>query len=189
MRRRPVTERGAVTIEAALITGLLIMIAIGAFEYGMAFRSSLGVAAASREGARVGASFGTGLTTGPGNGYDADCRILEASAAALASATDNEVVRVTITDHDPNTNTDGVFNTYRPFVDGTDDPLLQRCSTWFEEFHTWDENSRDNTGVDRDWVKVEVEYRHFWITGFLWFNGSTTWSDSATMRVEPIVYG
>jgi len=46
--------------------------------------------------------------------------------------------------------------------------------------------ARDNTGVDRDWIRVEVEYRHLWITEFLCFNASTTWSGSATMRVEPV---
>lgn len=182
-------ERGAVAIETALIVGLLVLIAIGAFEYGMAFRSSLGVAASSREGARVGASFGKGLTTGPGSLYDADCRIIEAAAAALASATDNEVVRIRIAKHDPASGTDSLFNTYRPFVEGTDMAAQRRCSTWFEEFHTWDENNRDNVGEDRDWLKVEVEYRHFWITGFLWWNGSMNWKNSSTMRVEPIVYG
>jgi hypothetical protein len=180
MRRN--RESGAVAIETALVTGLLLLIALGAFEYGMAFRSWFGLAASSREGARVGASVG------PING--ADCAILEAAAAALSSTSDNEVVRIRIFDHNPSTGTDGAFTSYRPFVDGVDNVALQRCSNWFVEPSTpWVETSRDNTGDDRDWLGVEVVYNHAWVTGFLWWNGTIEFSNRSVMRLEPINYG
>ena len=183
-RRR---ERGAVAIEAALVTGLLILIVIGAFEYGMAFRSSLGLAASSREAARVGASIGEG---DPTISDDADCRILESAAAALKSTTDDEVVRVKIIEHDPVTGMDLNENSYRPFIfaGGVDDPAFLRCTNWFLESYGWPENIRDNSGADRDWLAVEVTYEHAWITGFLWWNGIAQWDNRTTMRVEPVNY-
>jgi hypothetical protein len=180
MRRRK-SESGAVAIETALITGLLILIVMGAFEYGMAFRSWFGLSAASREGARVGASVG------PVNG--ADCAILQASAAALSSTSNNEVVQIKIFDHDPVNGTDGANNTYRPFDPDTDDPAFLRCSTWFVVNAGWTETSRDNTGDDRDWLGVQVTYEHNWITGFLWWSGSVQWSNRSIMRLEPVNYG
>ncbi|HSO49898.1 MAG TPA: TadE family protein [Acidimicrobiia bacterium] len=175
-------DSGAVAIETALVTGLLLLIVLGAFEYGMGFRSWFGLTAASREGARVGASVG------PADG--ADCAILEAAAAALASTSENEVVRIKIFEHDAASGTDGAFTSYRPFVDAVDDPLLQRCETWFLEPSTpWTETSRDNTGDDRDWLGVEVVYSHAWITGFLWWNGTVQWTNRSVMRLEPVSYG
>lgn len=184
MRRR---ERGAVAIEAAMITGLLILIALGAFEFGMAFRSSFGLAASSREATRVGASLGPVV--------DADCRILESAAAALAASTDNEIISVKVFEHipGPGGGTEGDSNTYFPFDPDVDDPTgkILRCSDgWWTNgtFYNWDETTRDNEGEDRDWLGVEVEYRHFWITGFAWWNGSAEWSNRTIMEIEPVNY-
>lgn len=176
-------ERGAVAIEAAMITGLLVLIVLGAFEYGMAFKNSFGLAASSREAARVGASVGPVS--------DADCRILESAAAALKSSSDNEVLRIKVFEHFPSTGLDGAYNTYRPFDPDVDDPLSPqlRCSNWWQEFYTWSETGRDNLGEDRDWLGVEVEYRHHWITGFAWWNGTVDWSNRSIMLIEPVNYG
>src|SRR3990170_4155443 len=100
-RLRSERERGAVLVEVAFIFGLMMMIALGAFEYGMAFRSWFGVAAASREGARVGASVGPTV--------NADCRILESVGAALQSVSGDEIRRVDIFEHFPATATNGAF--------------------------------------------------------------------------------
>jgi hypothetical protein len=181
MRRRQ-RESGAVAIEAALVTGLLVLIVIGAFEYGMAFRSWFGLAASSREGARVGASVGP-LT-------DADCRIVEAAAAALSSTADNEVVRVRVFQYDPVNGTEtGNFNSYRPVDPDTPDDAILRCGNWWQEVYGWSETSRVNTGVNRDWLGVEVDYLHSWITGLFWWRGEVQWSNQSIMRVEPVNYG
>ncbi len=174
-------DSGAVAVEAALVTGLLLLIVMGAFEYGMAFRSWFGLSAASREGARVGASVG------PING--ADCAILEAAAAALRSTSDNEVVRIRIVNYDPSDGSEDAVNSYRPFRDGVDDPALQRCTNWFIESFGWTETMRDNEGTTRDWLGVQVTYQHNWITGFLWWNGAVEWSNRSVMRLEPVNYG
>ena len=175
-------ERGAVLVEMAMVVGFLLVIALGSFEYGMAFRSWFGAAAASREGARVGASVGPTA--------NADCRILESVAAALQSVTGDEIRRVDIFEHDPSTGTDGAFNAYRPFNAATDNPLNLRCSSWFIiPGSSWTETSRDNSGADRDWLGVQVEFRHVWITNFMWWNGTVDWVNRSVMRLEPVSYG
>lgn len=175
-------DRGAALVETAVILGLLVMLALGAFEFGMAFQSWFGVASASREGARVGASVGPTV--------NADCRILESVGAALQSTSGDEVRQVTIFDHDPASGTDGQFNAYRPFDSATDDPANLRCTSWFiMAGSSWSETTRDNDGEDRDWLGVEVEFTHNWITGFLWWNGTVDWSNRSIMRLEPVNYG
>jgi hypothetical protein len=180
-RLRSERDKGAVLVEMSVVILLLLMIALGAFEYGMAFRSWFGAAASSREGARVGASVGPNAS--------ADCRILESVAAALQSVSGDEVQRVDIFEYFPATDTRGSFNAYRPFDAATDNPLNLRCTSWFIMSGSgWTETSRDNSGADRDWIGVEVEFRHNWITNFLWWDGSVDWSNTSVMRLEPVNY-
>ncbi|MGH8913011.1 MAG: TadE/TadG family type IV pilus assembly protein, partial [Acidimicrobiia bacterium] len=141
--RRIRSESGAVAIETALVTGLLLLIVLGAFEYGMAFRSWFGLAASSREGARVGASVGPIL--------GADCAILEAAAAALSSTSGNEVIRIKIFEWDPgNPSNEVPYSTYRPLGGGeVDEDEILRCTEWVLTPSTpWGETGRDNTGED-----------------------------------------
>ncbi len=49
------SERGASSIEFALILPVLIMILIGVFEFGMAYNNYLAITHAAREGARLAA--------------------------------------------------------------------------------------------------------------------------------------
>lgn len=59
--RRPRTsgdERGAVLIELAMIVPLLILIVLGMLEMGLAWRDSVNVTHASRQGARVASNLG-----------------------------------------------------------------------------------------------------------------------------------
>lgn len=173
-------DRGAAALEMSLVVGLLVMIALGAFEYGMAFRSWFGVTAAAREGARVGASAGSA------NG--ADCIILEAAAAALLSNTGNEIVRLDVFKHDPNTGTNGPMSSYRPFDPEADDSSNLVCGSWYEIADNWPDTSRDDDGATRDWLGVNVTYRHNWITGAFWWNGSVEWENAHVMRLEPVPY-
>lgn len=180
MRRRGDREKGAAVVEMALVIGLLLMIALGAFEYGMAFRSWFGVTAASREGARVGASAGSASV--------ADCTILEASAAALLSNTGSKVVTVEIFKHDPGSGNNGPSSVYRPFDPDADDVANLICGSWFQISGNWAPASRDDEGATRDWLGVEVTYRHAWITGAFWWTGTVTWSDATIMHLEPVPY-
>jgi len=89
----------------------------------MALQAWFGVSAASREGARVGDSVGPTA--------DADCRILEAVAAALQSTSGDEVKQVTVVDHDPSTGTDGVSTPIARLDPASDDPINLVCPFWF----------------------------------------------------------
>lgn len=173
-------ERGVSAVEMSLVVGLLVMIAIGAFEYGMAFRSWFGVTAAAREGARVAASAGSF--------HDADCTILEAAAAALLSNTGNEIVRLEVFKHNPVTGAEGPSNAYRPFDPAADDNSKLVCGSWFRLHENWPATSRDDDGATRDWVGVRVTYRHNWITGALWWTGAVEWSNTHVMHLEPVPY-
>lgn len=178
-------DRGAALIETALVLGLLLMIAIGAFEYGMAFREWLSVTNATREGARLAAQAGDFVNPSNPDDENADCLILEATAGALRSLDASQVARVTIFESDES----GTFTTnqqrYRPSVSG-DSPALLRCNGgWFSLGGNWPPSARDNDGSVRDWIGVRLEFRHEWITGFLWWNGEVTWTDDTIMRMEP----
>ncbi|GIL35530.1 pilus assembly protein [Phycicoccus jejuensis] len=53
MRRRPRGERGAVAVEAALVTPMFILLVVGIIEFGMFFKDYLSVADAVRAGVRT----------------------------------------------------------------------------------------------------------------------------------------
>ncbi|MEE8374884.1 MAG: TadE/TadG family type IV pilus assembly protein [Acidimicrobiia bacterium] len=51
------SERGTTLVEFSFVFMLMMMLAIGSFEWGMGFRDRLAVAQSVREGARVGAAL------------------------------------------------------------------------------------------------------------------------------------
>ena len=175
-RWRPATpqplERGTATLEAALVVGLLLMLALGAFEYGMALQDWLSVASSSREGARVAGAAGDDV-----NG---DCLILEATAGALFDNLANEeVAAVTIFESD----TSGAHLrevSYRPVRTG-DTVDLTCIGSWSRLASGFPTSDR----TEGRWIGVEVSFDHQWITGFLWWNGAVNWSESTVMRIEP----
>lgn len=176
-------ERGASLIEFSLVFGILMMIALGAFEYGMAFRDWLTVTMAAREGGRVAASAA--------NHGDADCVILEAATGALQSFDTGEVSFVHIYKSDTNGTYPGSSSftrVYRPATPA--DISLVQCqggSTWvaINLGSSWDPEDRVNDEEDADWIGVRIEFEHQWQTGFLWWNGTVDWDDDAVFRMEP----
>lgn len=170
------SERGAALIEFSLVFMFLMTIALGGFEFGMAFRDSLAVSSAAREAARIGGAVGARST--------ADCTILEAAAGALQSIAGTQVAELWIY----KTNTTGAVlatrNTYRP-SQPTDSPASLVCGTWFPMTASWPATSRDTVGTTRDWLGVKIKYDHAWKTGFLWWSGSSRWVEDAVMHLEP----
>src|SRR5690606_30685591 len=107
------SERGATLVEFAFIFTFLLMLAIGAFEYGMALRDWQSVTIATREGARVAASAA--------NYQAADCTILEATTGALRSFKTGHVREVHIYKSDESGTYNGsTANRYRPLITGED---------------------------------------------------------------------
>jgi len=173
-------DRGAAAIEMALTIGLLLMIAIGAFEYGMAFRDWLSVNQSTREGVRLAANSG--------DHPNADCLILEATAGALQSLRSSTPAEVWIYESDTDGTVTANRQRYRPAI-ASDTTNLLTCNgvTWKRLQDSWPANQRDNDGSERDWIGVRVIFDYEWITGFLMWNGTTTWTDDAVMHMEPAV--
>ncbi len=176
-------DRGVTMVEFALLFGLLLMLAIGAFEYGMVFRDSLTVTTAARGGGRVAASTA--------NFGDADCVILEAAAGALQSLNSGTVDEIHIYKSDetgfvPLDNA-STMRRYSPFQNN--DPSLVACtgSDWNAEWLglDWEPVDRVNTLEDADWIGVRIKYEHTWFTNFLWWNGTVPLADEAVFRIEP----
>jgi Flp pilus assembly pilin Flp len=180
--RRKTSDRGATMVEFALIFGFLMMLALGAFEYGMVFRDWLSVTISAREGGRVAASAA--------NYGDADCVILEAATGALQSLNSGEVEQVHIYRSDASGSYPGSGSAftrrYSPYQAG--DPSLVACtgSNWNAEHlgASWDPGDRVSAaGID--WIGVRVEFQHEWLTHFLWWNGTVDFHDDAIFRMEP----
>jgi len=177
-------ERASATIEFALVFSIILLLALGSVEWGLAFRDWLGATAGTREGARVGAAAG--------DESGADCVILEATAGAIRDL-QGAVVQVWIYESDPS-GTIGPAQKYRPFVSGDDGAFL-RCGTWYIMESHWPASSRDNKGATRDWLGVKVVFDHDWLTNYAFFSGSICdrgmavghdcWSSDAVMHVEP----
>lgn len=176
----PDDERGTALIETALVLSLLLMIALGAFEYGMAMRDWLAVTQSTREGVRLAAVSG--------NYTDADCLILEATAGALQSLSGGNTREVWIYKSDDVGTVTNQRQRYRPAT-ASDTSQLLNCNntSWVRLQNSWRSSLRDNRGEDRDWIGVQVNFDYDWITGFLWWSGTASWTDNAVMHMEPAV--
>lgn len=180
---RRLSDRGVTLTEFAVLMPLLLILALGAFEYGMLFRDSLTISTAAREAGRVSASSA--------NYGDADCVILEAGAGALQSVQNGVIDEVHIYKSDANgsipADNSSTMRRYSPFQSG--DPSLIACSgsDWNAEHlgANWDPSARVNDEQNADWSGVRIEYSHTFQTGFLWFNGSRPLADEAVFRIEP----
>lgn len=176
-------EKGATLVEFSLLFGVLVMLALGTFEYGMVFRDWLSVSVATREGGRVAASaadYGS-----------ADCVILEATSGALQSLQSGEISEVHIYRSDSSGSYPGANSSftrrYRP-ADPTDPDLVACSSSYWQWLHlggSWDPNDRNNAGPNADWIGVRVEFEHRWMTNFLWWKGTVSYTDDAVFRMEP----
>lgn len=175
------SDRGVTLTEFAVLLPLLLILAIGAFEYGMMFRDSLSVSTAAREGARVAASSA--------NYLDSDCVILEATAGALQSFENGTIDEVHIYKSDTTGAKPGLASStmrrYRPAQPG--DVGLLCGGEWFP-IHlgsSWDPADRVNDPGNADWIGVDVEYTHDFTLDLLWFSGTQSLSDDAVFRIEP----
>lgn len=173
-------DRGAAAVETSLVAGLLVLVAIGAAEWGFGLRDWLSVTAGTREGARVAAAAGD--TAG------ADCVVLEATAGAVRQI-NGAVMEVWVYESDTSGSI-GAAQKYRPAL--PTEPSIT-CPGWFTIESSWPESVRDNDGSVRDWLGVRVVFDHDWLTGFAWFSGSVCergisgncWAADTVMHIEP----
>jgi hypothetical protein len=173
------SERGTTLVEFSLIFMMMMMLAIGSFEWGMGFHDRLAVSQSVREAARVGSAFGDHPLS--------DCAMLEAGAGALSSIGGNDVKEIWIYESDDTGTVGSNKQRYRPAVGG-DNPLLLACNDgWYKIEENWVPSARDNTGPVRDWIGVRVVLDHTWKTNFLWWNGTVEWQESSVFHFEPKV--
>src|SRR3989304_7326960 len=158
LRRR---ARGAPAVETALIIGLVVLIALGAAEWGLGRRDGLSVTAGTREGARVGAAAG--------DTSNADCVILEATAGAVRNI-NGAVLGVWVYKSDTS-GAVGPKQAYRP-APPTEPALVCGSANWFVIESSWPEAARVNTGANRDWLGGGGGFVPDLLHGVRWVSGS-----------------
>ena len=199
-RARRSEERGAVAIEAALVTGVVFAMIFGIVEMAFLMRDHVGVASAARAGARaasVGAAAGSCTTSPadsvpcPGNSVP---ELAQLAADAIASA--NTVLP-------PDSVT--YIMVYKANEDGfpgtaTSMPALSGCGTdcvayrWYPSQNrfryaqgSWDSrqiNGCSGSPAPLDAVGVQVVVSHDFLTGV--FGQSMELSDHSVMSFEPL---
>lgn len=198
-RRRRAGDRGAALVEMILFTPILVMIAIGILEFGLAWRDSITVAGATRAGARVGSNAG--------NDRLADYNTLLAVQAAIASVPNSRINRVVIYESTTtdgrvptactNTTAQGIASgtTFCNVYTGAQLASLSTanfgttgttCATgaWDAAWCPLDRQSQQSAGAD--YLGVWVSISHPYVTKVFPGSGLTI-KDSAVMRLEPSV--
>lgn len=199
MARRSVgegRESGAALVEFAFVAMLLFVLAAGAFDYGMAWRTGLAINEASRTGARVGSAMGDQPTT--------DYYLLSGSKAALESSGKlGEIERVVIF---RSANADGVVPEQCKVAMATSQPCVIiegdvfRSGWDIDDFNAgpgqngcfelalvsnWCPGDRESQQLIADYIGIWVKYRqdHFFsVTG-----GHVMVERQSVMRLEPRV--
>jgi len=179
-------QRGTVLVEAALILPLLIMLAMGTIEYGMAWRDRLSVQSSVRSSVRTGASLGNdaqadynilqNLKSGMGSRFSNTTRIVVYNASAADGSVPSGCLSGSVA---------GVCNVYVA-ADASLASTSFGCGAGAKDA-LWCPTTRV-TNIDAsgglDYLGVYITYNHGLITGSFG-SGSLTIKDSAVMRVEP----
>ena len=169
-------ERGTVIVEAAIIIPLLLVLIFGAIEYGIAFRESGAVHAASRSGARIASAM-------PRNaGYlDAAANAVTAAMGDANRSTPQEmwVFHASSTGQRPSTcSSECTLFTWNgtKFVQSGGSPWLADQQNACV--------SADDPNLPEQ-VGVYVKAKHSMITKL--FGSSVTLTSTSVMRLEPYV--
>lgn len=183
-------EGGATLVEFAIVLPLLLLILLGIVEIGLAFKDTLTVSLAAKDGARV-------LAT-KGNDADADCSALLAASQSLGIAssaggiTQIEIYKASETTGEPiggtiNTYTPGQFPPDETYCDPIGHPGKWNGALWNNV--TWPPANRNIESSSLDIAGMRITFAHDWITGFGPFSGTLTIERDAITRLEPEVYG
>ncbi len=185
-RRR---ERGAVLVEFAMVALIMVTMLAGTFDFGMAWRASLGVTEAARAGARVGSSLS--------NDISADQSLMTSAQSAMASAGLLEkVTRVVIYKSDqPNgkipvgCKTNTLSNLCNVFTGtqfrnlGTTPAINAKGCLTGSQSQKWCPTDRVKTQISAEyigvWVEIEYQYE------FRLLGTSRKIERYAVMRLEP----
>ncbi|KAA0236006.1 MAG: hypothetical protein JJLCMIEE_00659 [Acidimicrobiales bacterium] len=197
------SERGAVMVELAIVAPLIVMLAMGIFEFGVAYRSDLSVGNAGRSGARIGSNAAThnladhAILSGLGSAMsDLDLDKVNMVVVYRADDADGEVPPGCITSSALSaggSNADNC-NTYdkNDLMNVVNDPVGSQSS--FDDPNcvgdkdafwcsaTERENSQGAPGGP-DYLGVYISYDHDLVTGL--FGATFTITDHTVMRLEP----
>ncbi|MGH8916061.1 MAG: TadE/TadG family type IV pilus assembly protein [Acidimicrobiia bacterium] len=184
---RPVSvaseDRGAAIVEMAILLPILLLLVIGVFELGGAFKDYLTTSNAVREGTRILSARGTDPT--------ADCVAVVAAVSSMTTATNlDDLVSVEIFEADPDGDPEpGTTNTY---TYSSGDPTI--CTSTAPNCGSWNctiqqpPSSRSalvGPGVSPDLVGMKIIYTHDWYSNFPPFTGSITIDEQTISRLEP----
>lgn len=173
-------DRGTAAIEMALALVVLLMIAIGTYEFGSAFIDRNAMANAAREGARAGSAAGD---YDLGGSDTADCVVIEAAAGALQGMEGNTVRELWIFQSDSSGTVSGTRQVYRRPTGSESVDLVCAGGGWHRASNAWPPMTR--TLGSNQWLGVRLIVDHTWKTGFLMWDGQATWEEDVVMRLEP----
>ena len=174
--RATARERGAALVEFSLVASLLMTMAIGTYELGMAWNDAQLVTQAARSGARVAAQLGSD--------NQSDQRILEAIEAGLGDL-EPGLVKIVIFDAAA---TDGQMPSSCETAShpGRSGKCSVYARTHFSTFvqGSWLPSTRNDEIKNADYVGIHVEVDRPFLSGLLG-QTSLTITDQAVMRIEP----
>lgn len=173
------TDRGAVVVEAALITPLICLLVFGLIEFGFAWKDKLTLASATRQGARVGSALG--------NQEGADAEILAAIEGSVASLSDIRSI-VVYQANGPGGKVPEEC-THGSGVSGTCNVYTRSGDGFSGDDSAWpatDRETRLGAPGGPDYLGVWIDSEYSSIAGIV---GDRLLSDEVVMRLEPSDYG
>lgn len=168
-RRGKGREKGAVAVETAFVSMMLISMVYSIAETSFLLRDGMVVTSASRAGARIASSLPRT------NGFSATAK--DQVEDAMSGMQTNRIDKVWIYKADPTTGARPASCTsYCVSYTGTSGTLVANGGSWAPT----DQNA---CAGEQDQLGVYVEYRYPSRLGFLWNN--KVLAESTTMRLEP----
>lgn len=175
-RRRQ--QRGAVAVEAALITPVLIVLIFGMIDFGLLFKDYLAVTSASRAGVRIASAepHQTGFAQDAADQVAREGRALESSNIEEVWVYKSQANGYPIGSSSTAVTGCSVCVKFHPDANGN---LIAYSTTWTAN----QQNACAGTGT-RDTVGVYVEYDHPATIGL--FFDTFTLKDHTVMALEPL---
>lgn len=189
-RARAEGERGAALVEFAMVALILILLAAGAYDFGVGWRTGLAVNEGARAGARVGSSQGAKV--------EADFALLSSAKAALdSSGVLDEVTRVVIYRANgsdgkvptPCTNSNaGTCNILsgaqlRALPDSSSGAINSSGCVTNSIRRSWCPTTRKDVQIEADYLGVWIQLEHPYTFDLI--GDSVTIEREAVMRLEP----
>jgi hypothetical protein len=197
-RRRALGERGAVAVEAALVTPLLLLLLLGIIEMSLMMRDVVSTNSSVRTGARVAsAAAGAGPGTCQASANPPPCT--PASAPAVAQLAADAIQRAGSAMPKDSIQWVMIYSAnaagYPMPTGNTSYTCSSKCVRYvwdkgLNKFRyssgSWDSKSINACLNDpgRESVGVVLQARHNWITGF--FGDGVTLEERSVMQFEPL---